>query len=428
MEEILGRTYETVVGRLREDLEAYGTKAAGFVGKHIVGTGEDAHLTTKVYLDLLRPHIMLVCGKRGCGKSYDAAIIGEEFLQLSEEFRKRLAMVFIDTMGIFWSFKRSNELQKEILKEWGLEPQAFEDVKVYVPFGQEKEFERAGIPVDGGISIAPYEFTADEWRLAFNLSPTEPAGISLEKNVNELREIKPDFSIETLIAHIREDRETSMDVRHALENMLTVANQWGVFGIKGIDITQLVRPGQLTVVDVSRLRATAAWSVRNLIVAILAREIYRARVMSRKREEVAKLAGEEVEEYFPLTWLIVDEAHNFVPADFATVSTEPLLTIAKQGREPGVSLVVITQMPNKVHPDVLAQCDLVISHRLTSRADLEALHAVAHTYMAEEIWQYLNRLPRTPGSCIIIDDTLEKIYTVQIRPRVSHHAGGTAII
>jgi hypothetical protein len=85
-------------------------------------------------------------------------------------------------------------------------------------------------------------------------------------------------------------------------------------------------------------------------------------------------------------------------------------------------------MPNKVHPDVLAQCDLVISHRLTSRADLEALHAVAHTYMAEEIWQYLNRLPRTPGSCIIIDDTLEKIYTVQIRPRVSHHAGGTAII
>jgi hypothetical protein len=105
-----------------------------------------------------------------------------------------------------------------------------------------------------------------------------------------------------------------------------------------------------------------------------------------------------------------------------------LLTIAKQGREPGVSLVVITQMPNKIHQDVLSQCDLVISHRLTSKADLDALYTVMQVYVREELWKYVNQLPRWPGSCVILDDNLEKIFTVNIRCRQSWHAGGTAVI
>ncbi|MEM5844456.1 MAG: ATP-binding protein, partial [Candidatus Aenigmatarchaeota archaeon] len=124
----------------------------------------------------------------------------------------------------------------------------------------------------------------------------------------------------------------------------------------------------------------------------------------------------------------VDEAHNFCPSDFETVSSQPFLTIAKQGREPGVSLVVITQMPNKIHQDILSQCDLVISHRLTSRDDLQALHAVYQTYMAEEIEKMINKLPRWPGAALILDDNLEKIFTVCIRPRLSWHAGGTAAV
>ncbi|MBI5133128.1 MAG: ATP-binding protein [Thaumarchaeota archaeon] len=93
-----------------------------------------------------------------------------------------------------------------------------------------------------------------------------------------------------------------------------------------------------------------------------------------------------------------------------------------------MSLVVITQMPNKIHQDILSQCDLVISHRLTSRADLHALNAVMQTYMAEELWKYINSLPRWPGSALILDDNLEKIFTVNIRPRVAWHAGGTALM
>ncbi|RLI98890.1 MAG: ATP-binding protein [Candidatus Aenigmatarchaeota archaeon] len=416
-----------IVGRTREDLEIYDEKCVGYIGKHIVGKGEEAHLTTKVFIDLLRPHVILICGKRGTGKSYVAGVIVEEIASLPEEFRNNLAVVIIDTMGIFWSLKKPNEQQKDLLKQWKLEPKGFKNVKVFVPFKQVEEFKKAGIPIDGGISIAPYEFSPEEWSLAFNLKRTEPLAIALEKNLNELAEQKEEFTIEDLIIKIRDDEETSKEVRNALENMLSVANQWGVFGTQGVNIDEIVSPGTISVVDVSRLRATEAWSVRNLIVAILTRKIYQARVIARKEEELAKLEGREIKKSFPMVWLVIDEAHNFCGTE-ESVSLAPLLTIAKQGREPGVSLVVITQMPNKIHQDILSQCDLVISHRLTSRADIEALHAVMQTYMQEELWKYINLIPRWVGAAIILDDNLEKIFLVQIRPRLSWHAGGTAAL
>ncbi len=416
-----------IVGRTREDLEKYGEKCVGYIGKHIVGKGEEAHLTTKVFIDLLRPHVILICGKRGTGKSYVAGVIVEEIASLPEEFRENLAVVIIDTMGIFWSLKLPNEQQKDLLKQWKLEPKGFKNVKIFVPFKQVEEFKKAGIPIDGGISIAPYEFSAEEWSLAFNLKRTEPLAIALEKNLNELAEQKEEFTIEDLIIKIRDDEETSKEVRNALENMLSVANQWGVFGTQGVNIDDIIMPGNITIVDVSHLRATEAWSVRNLIVAILARKIYQRRLIARKEEELAKLEGREVEKSFPMVWLVIDEAHNFCGIE-KSVSLAPLLTIAKQGREPGVSLVVITQMPNKIHQDILSQCDLVISHRLTSKADIEALHAVMQTYMQEELWKYINLIPRWIGASIILDDNLEKIFLVQIRPRLSWHAGGTAAL
>ena len=435
--------YETVVGRNRKDLSKHGNIASGFIGKHIVGTGEDAHLTTRVMFDFLSPHVALITGKRGSGKSYDAAVIAEEMAALPTEYRQNTAIVFVDTMGIFWSLKNANEEQRELLAKWDLQPKATDNVKIFVPQSQIEEFERADIPIDGGISIAPHEFSAEEWRLAFDLKSTEPAGVALEKTVNELTEKQGEkkFTIDDMISKVRDDSEISDDIKDVLVNMLSVAAKWGVFGTEGISIDDIVAPGGITIIDVSHLRATEAWSVRNLIVAIIARKLYRRRLLARKEEEVAKISGDVdvdnvfgedgntfAKKSFPMVWLIIDEAHNFAPSDRVTVSNAPLSTIAKQGREPGVSLVVITQMPNKVHQDILSQCDIVFAHRLTSRDDLEALHSVMQTYMSKELWQYINTLPRDPGACILLDDNLEKVFTIQIRPRVSHHAGGTAVL
>jgi len=421
--------YEIVTGRTPKDREKFGTEGCGYIGKHIVGKGEDAHLTNKVLLDFLRPHVILVAGKRGSGKSYSGGVLAEEMAFLPKELSQNLSTVMIDTMGIYWSMKFPNEDQLVLLDEWGLKPKGLkEKVQTYVPYKQKKEFEEAEVPVDHGISIAPWSFTPEDWTLAFNLPPTNPIGLGLQKVVNRLQDSGEKFSLNDMITTIKDDRLLDTHVKSSLENMLTVADQWGVFGTEGLKIDEIVKPGTINVFDVSRLRATEAWSVRNLLVAIICRKVYQQRVIARKQEELAKMGEIKLEKRYPMVWLIIDEAHQFIPAENLTVSSRPILDIVKQGREPGISFVPMTQMPNKVHQEVISQCDMVISHRLTSKNDLESLQAVMQTYLMENLTKSIDSLPKWKGSAIILDDNSERIYQVKMRPRISWHAGESAVL
>ena len=56
-----------VVGRGREDIEKYKEEGTVYIGKHIVGEGEESHLTNPIYMDVVRPHVILIAGKRGSG-------------------------------------------------------------------------------------------------------------------------------------------------------------------------------------------------------------------------------------------------------------------------------------------------------------------------------------------------------------------------
>jgi len=418
---------DTVIGRTKEDYQKFGTEATGYIGKHIVGEGEDTHLTTKVLIDLLKPHIILCAGKRGSGKSYSIAVILEEFCSLEDQFRNKLAFIVLDPMGIYWSMKFPNMQQKRLVESWDLKPKGFENVKVYVPGGLKEEYEQAEIPVDFVLSISPKEFLPEDWTLVFNLERMSEESVAIERIVSGLINTGANFSIEDIVKKIEEDKYASTHAKNILLNLFDMVKSWGIFSEKGMKITDIIKPGQVSVLDLSRVKGEE-WVLRNLIAAWISREIYRERLLARKEEEIAKLEGIQTTKSFPMVWIILEEAHNFIPSDRKTVSTEPILTLAKQGREPGITVVCITQMPNKIHQDFLSQADIVISFRLTSEDDLRALHAVHQTYMQEELRKIINRLPRWPGACVIIDDTLEMVFVANIRPRVSWHAGGTPTI
>ena len=216
-------------------------------------------------------------------------------------------------------------------------------------------------------------------------------------------------------------------VKNALVNRFLAAEDWGVFEKKGTPVNKFFQKGRVSVLDVSHyVRTSTGWSVRSMLVGLLARKIFQARLMSRKAEEFEVMGG-EAKETIPMVWMIFDEAHQFIPDTGETAAKEPLLTLIKEGREPGISLIMITQRPNKLHPDALAQSDLVISHRLTSEADLKALRSIMQTYVLKDIQELINTLPRQKGSAIILDDNSERIYTVQVKPRLSWHAGGSPV-
>jgi uncharacterized protein len=72
--------------------------------------------------------------------------------------------------------------------------------------------------------------------------------------------------------------------------------------------------------------------------------------------------------------VVIDEAHNVCPhkpGDPVTaLVTEHAVRIAAEGRKFGLYLLVSTQRPQKVHENVLSQCDNLLVMRMNSLADL----------------------------------------------------------
>jgi DNA helicase HerA-like ATPase len=98
------------------------------------------------------------------------------------------------------------------------------------------------------------------------------------------------------------------------------------------------------------------------------------------REEQAITAGAVLERLWrrratrePIA-IVIDEAHNVCPAEpadpIAALATEDAIRIAGEGRKFGLYLIVVTQRPDKVHENVLSQCDNLVLMRMNSTADL----------------------------------------------------------
>jgi hypothetical protein len=104
------------------------------------------------------------------------------------------------------------------------------------------------------------------------------------------------------------------------------------------------------------------------------------------REEQALTAGVVLERLWrrraqrsPIA-VVIDEAHNVCPAapgdPITALATEDAIRIAGEGRKFGIYLIVVTQRPQKVHENVLSQCDNLILMRMNSTADLGHVEGV----------------------------------------------------
>jgi uncharacterized protein len=72
--------------------------------------------------------------------------------------------------------------------------------------------------------------------------------------------------------------------------------------------------------------------------------------------------------------IVIDEAHNVCPAEpddpLTALATEDAVRIAGEGRKFGLYLIVVTQRPQKVHENVISQCENLVLMRMNSTADL----------------------------------------------------------
>jgi DNA helicase HerA-like ATPase len=72
--------------------------------------------------------------------------------------------------------------------------------------------------------------------------------------------------------------------------------------------------------------------------------------------------------------IVIDEAHNVCPGQapdaLTALATNYASLIAAEGRKFGLYLLTSTQRPQKVHDEVLSQCDNLLLMRMNSEADL----------------------------------------------------------
>jgi hypothetical protein len=344
----------------------------------------------------------------------------EELALLHPAIRKRLASVVIDTMGIFWTMSFPNTLEAGRLKRWDLNPDGFE-IEIFVPAGKVETYRKRNINVKP-FSISIRELSGSQWCRIFNIEEISPLGILLVRTIESLRNRQYVYSFEDILGEILDDTRSDPTSKGAAENYFRAVNSWGLFSKEGTLISELVSGGKTTILDVSTLENE---NICAAAVSILAGRLYEKRLEARRIYE-KKLMGEKTdEEEFPMVWLFIDEAHIFIPARKESLASEVLINrCLRQGRQPGLSLVLATQRPAGLHPDVVSQSDLLICHRLTASDDIAALETSRPLYMQESLEAYVEKMGSERGAALIVDDHSESVHLVHIRPRVSWHGGG----
>jgi DNA helicase HerA-like ATPase len=104
------------------------------------------------------------------------------------------------------------------------------------------------------------------------------------------------------------------------------------------------------------------------------------------REEQAIAAGSVLERLWrsrarrdPIA-IVIDEAHNVCPAEptdpITALATQDAIRIAGEGRKFGLYMIVVTQRPQKVHENVISQCENLVLMRMNSTSDLAHVGSV----------------------------------------------------
>lgn len=238
-------------------------------------------------------------------------------------------------------------------------------------------------------AVTPDTLDPRSWCALLGLSPESGAGSLVWQAAQETATMPEMFSFLDTV-------EAAAVDKRAAKNHLQLADSWDVFDEDGLDATALAS-NEVTVLDVSGLDSAPM----NAVARGVAEALYRGRVDG----DIARLP-----------WLLIDEAHTF----FQGVAGNALELILTRGRAPGVSLVLATQRPSAVPEVGISQADILLSHRLTSLEDIEALQAAQPTYMNESIG---DKMPEAPGEVIIVDDSTETVHAAQIRQRHTPHGG-----
>ncbi len=283
---------------------------------------------------LLRKHLAIL-SISGSGKSHTVACLIEELLNRKKE-HGRIAVVVIDPHGEYTSFAVQPDAQ------------GYADFssKTYLIRGRDMKIGVPRLSMGMFAAIIPQLSAAQKRDL----------GRALEKIGAEMRSGKGPFDLRNVRAELLNDKQTKENTKKTLLSWIASLEELELFSKTDTpSIESIVKPGCLTVVDLSEL---ISMKKKQIIVSYLAHKLFFGR-------RAKKL---------PPFLLVLEEAHQFVPEGAGrgeAISRGIIGTIAREGRKFGASLCLVSQRPIQLDTTTLSQCNSQLILRITNPYDLE---------------------------------------------------------
>ncbi len=410
-------------------------KAAILMGKIAEQTPSKNTLNWAVWLDATFPHVGLIAGKRGSGKSYDLGVIAEGLCAGDSRISfgtQRFAMILFDTQNQFWTLIRSGtDLPKKealLLKPWNLEPVAFTAPTIYRPKGTQQV-----APFEVEFAIRPSDLEADDWTALCGLDRYSAMGQCLRTAIVAM---SGRWTLQDLIDALDALRGGSFAEQtvDGVSWRLAAVEDSQLFDPAADDISaRLAHDGNKSVIELADLDD----ATKGVVVAVIMRKVMRWAAPAQRRRKIASVMGEVVPEgddVAPRIWVLIDEAHLVCPAGQATAARPVIVDYVKRGRDAGLSLILATQQPSALDASAISQNDLVLIHKLTIDPDI----ASATSRMPARPPTSVTKLPRAvelkgveelarsldAGQALVADSESSRAFVMQSRPRVTPHGGG----
>lgn len=409
--------------------------AAILLGKIAEQTASRNLFNWSVWLDATFPHVGLIAGKRGSGKSYDLGVIAEGLCAPDSPIAfgtQRFAMVLFDTQNQFWTLLRSGselpDREAALLKRWNLIPVALEAPTVYRPRGTKQ---LAQFELEFG--IRPSDLEPDDWTALCGVERYSAMGQCLRSGIAAM---SGDWTLADLISWLDSNRSAMSFAEQTVDGVvwrLAAVEDSQLFDPHAADIIErLARPGSKSVIELADLDdATKA-----VVVAVIMRKVMRWSAPAQRHRKLAAVIGDDqtAADVAPRIWVLIDEAHLVCPASISTAARPVIVDFVKRGRDAGLSLILATQQPSALDTAAISQNDLVLIHKLTIDPDI----AAATARMPAKPPASVTKLPRATelrgveelarsldaGQSLLADSESSRAFIMQSRPRVTPHGGG----
>lgn len=433
----------------------------GGKGEHyiLIGRVRDSGKKRAVHFDADANFVVLEVGKRGSGKSFGLGAALEAFAteaaecSIAKHGPSRRGVLLLDPLDIHWTAiypvrsQGSAHIREQfrLLENWDeiqIEPIK---VNVYVPAGRSqtedpKEFKLFYLPI---ADLLPEDFAV----LYGSNLVTDPPGMLIGELYDKVTNLgytvgdlntppKASFGLQDFINCI-EDHEiqanySSQTVRAVRQRFLAWQRDPLFQRTTGTPVTDLVRPGELSILSLNRLSE----DMRSVLTGVVIRKIKAERTRTsqmERRQAFDPLPVEDSSLKMPRTILAIDEAQMILPSSGGGLARQAIESYILEGRNFGLSIWMATQRPRgAISQRAVSQLDTLMIHRLSNSDDISAVCGLLQSALPQKIRindqeAEVQALIRSLdiGMALVSSDTCnaERAFIIEGRPRVVAHGG-----